>query len=187
MMCPYMKTSDGFEMQFGTNHLGHFLLTNLLLDKLKGSAPSRIINLSSLAHTFTKGIDYDKMSKEKSYSPLEAYSQSKLANVLFSRELSKRLQGTGVTVNSVHPGGVATELGRYFPGFSLLSPFLSLVGFKTPWEGAQTSINCAVEESLENVTGKYFSDCAVNKKSEAAQDDDAARALWEMSVKMAGL
>lgn len=186
MMCPYMKTSDGFEMQFGTNHLGHFLLTNLLLEKIKRSAPARIINVSSLAHTFTTKIDYDKIKDEKSYSRIEAYAQSKLANILFSRELSRRLQGTGVTVNSLHPGSVATELGRYFPGFTILYPTLSLF-FKSPWEGAQTNIHCAVEESLENVTGKYFSDCAVVQESKAARDDEAAKSLWEMSAKIVGL
>lgn len=186
MMCPYMKTTDGFEMQFGTNHLGHFLLTNLLLDKIKKSAPARIINVSSLAHTFTDKINFDDINSEKSYGRIPAYAQSKLANVLFSRELSKRLKGTGVTVNTVHPGSVITELAKYIPGYSILWPLLIFTS-KTPKEGAQTSIFCAVDESLNNVTGKYFSDCAVKEESKAAQDDEAAKRLWEVSAQLVGL
>ncbi|XP_045925311.1 retinol dehydrogenase 13-like isoform X2 [Micropterus dolomieu] len=113
MRCPAWKTEDGFDMQFGVNHLGHFLLTNLLLDKLKESAPSRVINLASLAHIVGK-IDFEDLNWEKKkFDTKQAYCQSKLANVLFTRELAKRLQGTGVTVNAVHPGVVATELGRH--------------------------------------------------------------------------
>lgn len=103
MMCPKALTKDGFEMQIGTNHLGHFLLTNLLLDLLKASAPSRIVNVSSAGHTMSD-INKDDLMSEKSYSKLKAYAQSKLANVLFSTELAKKLEGTGVTVNSLHPG-----------------------------------------------------------------------------------
>ncbi|XP_024905432.1 retinol dehydrogenase 13 isoform X4 [Pteropus alecto] len=113
MRCPHWTTEDGFEMQLGVNHLGHFLLTNLLLDKLKASAPSRIINLSSLAH-IAGHIDFDDLNWEKrKYDTKAAYCQSKLAVVLFTKELSQRLQGTGVTVNALHPGVARTELGRH--------------------------------------------------------------------------
>ncbi|XP_077771171.1 retinol dehydrogenase 13 isoform X1 [Canis aureus] len=113
MRCPHWTTKDGFEMQFGVNHLGHFLLTNLLLDKLKASAPSRIINLSSLAHV-AGHIDFDDLNWEKrKYDTKAAYCQSKLAVILFTKELSRRLQGTGVTVNALHPGVARTELGRH--------------------------------------------------------------------------
>ncbi|XP_054106072.2 retinol dehydrogenase 13 isoform X3 [Callithrix jacchus] len=113
MRCPHWTTEDGFEMQFGVNHLGHFLLTNLLLDKLKASAPSRIINLSSLAH-IAGHIDFDDLNwQTRKYDPKAAYSQSKLAVVLFTKELSRRLQGSGVTVNALHPGVARTELGRH--------------------------------------------------------------------------
>eukprot|EP00057_Strongylocentrotus_purpuratus_P007320 XP_011661794.1 PREDICTED: retinol dehydrogenase 12-like [Strongylocentrotus purpuratus] len=107
MMCPQWKTEDGFEMQLGTNHLGHFLLTLLLLDLLKASAPSRIVNVSSLAHQFGK-MNFDDIMSTKNYDYIEAYSQSKLANVLFTRELAKRLNGTGVTSYVLHPGGVSS-------------------------------------------------------------------------------
>lgn len=192
MMCPYWKTQDGFEMQFGVNHLGHFLLTNLLLDKIKSSAPARIVNVSSRAHTRTENIDFDDLNSEKNYNSMAAYRQSKLANVLFTRELSLRLQGTNVTVNSLHPGVVKTELTRYLPQSVplyfrvLFAPIFYLLG-KTPKQGAQTTIYCAVDESLANVTGKYFSDCAIKEESKAAQDDEAAKKLWEVSEKLVGL
>ena len=119
MACPYTKTVDGFEMQFGVNHLGHFLLTNLLLDRIKKAPSARIVNLSSMGHTWGK-INFDNLNLTQNYSPWIAYFQSKLANVLFTRSLAKRLQGTNVTTNSVHPGGVRTELGRHM-NFLLVS------------------------------------------------------------------
>ncbi|XP_048778378.2 retinol dehydrogenase 12-like [Ostrea edulis] len=186
MMCPLGRTAEGFEMQLGTNHLGHFLLTNLLLDKMKKSAPARIVNVSSYSHTYTNKINFDDINSEKSYSRTQAYAQSKLANILFTRELSKRLKGTGVTANSLHPGVVITELARYIPGYNIAWPLFIFI-MKFPREGAQTSIQCAVEETLESVSGKYFSDCAVSKESKAAQDNEAAKRLWDVSVKMVGL
>ena len=114
MVCPYMKTEDGFEMQFGVNHLGHFLLTNLLLDRLKEAPAARIVNVSSRGYTFGK-INFEDLQSEQSYEPWSAYGRSKLANILFSRSLAKRLEGTNVTINSLHPGMVRTELGRHIP------------------------------------------------------------------------
>lgn len=187
MMCPKSYTKDGFEMQFGTNHLGHFLLTHLLLDLIKASAPSRIINVSSSAHKFGD-IERDNLMGEKSYGRVKAYGQSKLANVLFSRELSKKLAGTGVTVNSCHPGAVKTELQRHIHPIithvigPLFEPF-----FKTPWEGAQTQIRMAVDPSLENVTGKYFADCEEAATSKHATNDDTATWLYEKSLELVKL
>uniref|UniRef100_A0A4W4DR97 Uncharacterized protein n=2 Tax=Electrophorus electricus TaxID=8005 RepID=A0A4W4DR97_ELEEL len=187
MMCPKWKTEDGFEMQFGVNHLGHFLLTNLLLDKLKKSAPSRIVNVSSCAHE--KGqIYFDDINLDKDYDPLKSYQQSKLANVLFSRELAARLKGTGVCVYSLHPGVVNTELGRYL--FStmalwkiiLFKPLFLIL--KSPWQGAQTTIYCAVDEGLQNTTGLYYSDCAPKEEAPQAKSDSAARRLWDLSASM---
>ena len=188
MACPYQKTADGFEMQFGTNHLGHFLLTMLLLDRLKRSAPSRIITVSSLGHKFAyKGINFDDIHFEKKYDSWDAYANSKLANVLFTRELSKRLEGTHVTANVLHPGAVETELARYsFTSSALLSPIRWYM-FKTPEQGAQTTIYCAVSEEMEGVSGKYLADCAIKDPSKRAQDDDAARKLWDLSLKLVGL
>ncbi|XP_002735885.1 retinol dehydrogenase 13-like [Saccoglossus kowalevskii] len=192
MWCPRMETEDGFEMHIGVNHLGHFLLTNLLLDLIKKSSPSRIVTVSSMGHTFAKEINFDDINAEKSYNRINAYSQSKLANILFTRELSKKLQGTKVTVYSLHPGAVRTELDRYIPAYFryamyfLLYPILALT-LKSSKDGAQTSIQCAVAEELKDVSGLYFSDCVPKQPTPAAQDDEAARKLWEVSVKMVGL
>ena len=187
MACPYQKTEDGFEMQFGVNHLAHFLLTLLLLDRLKRSQPSRVINVSSDGHRLGSGkIKFDDIHHEKSYSRWEAYNDSKLANVLFTRELCKRLEGTHVTVNAVHPGVVSTELGRH----SLVSSIIFLFFWyfvKTPLQGAQTVIHCAVSEEMEGISGKYLKDCQTVEPSKGAQDDDAAKKLWEVSVNLVGL
>ena len=112
-VCPYMKTEDGFETQFGVNHLGHFLLTNLLLDKIKQAPEGRIVNVSSIAHTLCGPLDLDTINSEEKYSSFGAYNKSKLANVLFTKQLAKRLEGTNVTTNCLHPGGVDTELQRH--------------------------------------------------------------------------
>ncbi|XP_036390953.1 retinol dehydrogenase 12 [Megalops cyprinoides] len=190
MMCPKWRTEDGFEMQFGVNHLGHFLLTNCLLDLLKRSTPSRIINVSSLAHE--KGeIHFDDINLDKDYCPQKSYRQSKLANVLFSQELAAHLEGTGVTVYSLHPGVIRTELGRHFwPMIPLwkriiFQPLLLLI--KSPWEGAQTTIYCAVEESLEKTSGLYYSDCAPKEAAPQARDAATAKKLWDVSASMVGL
>ncbi|XP_078673791.1 retinol dehydrogenase 12-like isoform X2 [Branchiostoma floridae x Branchiostoma belcheri] len=195
MTCPQWKTEDGFEMQFGTNHLGHFLLTNLLLDKLKNSAPSRVVTVSSNAHMRGGKIHFDDINLEKTYTPYSAYGQSKLANILFTTELDRRLKGTGVTAYSLHPGVIATELARHMDasfglGFTLLKPvlraFMLLFG-KRPQQGAQTTIHCAVSEGLEEFSGQYFADCTPKKPSKEAQDDQTARRLWELSEEMVGL
>jgi len=115
MYCPYTETEDGFETQFGVNHLGHFLLTNLLLDRIKKAPEGRIVNVSSLGHTLAKGLNLDTINSKDKYNPYDAYHKSKLANVLFTKALAKRLEGTSVTTNSLHPGVVDTELGRHLP------------------------------------------------------------------------
>lgn len=190
MMCPQWQTEDGFEMQFGVNHLGHFLLTNLLLDLLKKSTPSRVVNVSSLAHE--KGeIYFDDINLEKDYDPHRSYKQSKLANVLFTRELAVRLKGTGVTTYSLHPGVIRTELGRHLlPSLPLWQRLMILPLFflvKTPWQGSQTTIYCAVDESLQNTSGLYYSDCAPKEAAPQGRDDAAARRLWDLSTSMVGL
>ncbi|EDV29195.1 Retinol dehydrogenase 13 [Trichoplax sp. H2] len=191
MWCPYMETADGLEMQFGTNHIGHFLLTNLLLDKLKACAPSRIVVVSSIGHRGGK-MNFDDLNGKKNYNSYTAYFQSKLANILFTRELAKRLQGTGVTANSLHPGAVNTDLGRHLSvnqnGFlhALIAPLYWLF-VKTSKQGAQTSIYCAVDESLNGVSGKYFADCREKDCAAQGRDDGAAKKLWEISEEMTGL
>ncbi|XP_046544310.1 retinol dehydrogenase 13-like [Haliotis rubra] len=187
MRCPKLLTEDGFEMQLGVNHLGHFLLTHLLLDKLKASAPSRIINVSSLAHSRGR-INFEDLNSATTYNPSGAYEQSKLANVLFTVELAKRLKDTGVTCNAVNPGLVKTEIGRhlsvtksYISSF-LLFPFLWLM-LKTPRQGAQTTLYAALDPKLATVTGKYFSDCEEQALSQQVVDEAAMKRLWVISEK----
>ncbi|XP_017026977.1 retinol dehydrogenase 12-like [Drosophila kikkawai] len=191
MHCPKSLTKDGIEMQLGVNHVGHFLLTHLLLDVLKKTAPSRIVNVSSLAHT-QGSINVKDLNSEKSYSRIGAYSQSKLANVLFTRELAKRLEGTGVTVNSLHPGAVDTELLRNWGflqndlGQLMIRPLLWTL-FKTAKSGAQTSLYAALDTDLKNVSGLYFSDCKAKDVSKAAKNDETAKFLWAESEKWTGV
>ncbi|KAI8485323.1 retinol dehydrogenase 12-like [Branchiostoma floridae x Branchiostoma belcheri] len=191
---PKWVTEDGFVLQFGTNHLGHFLLTNLLLDKLKNSAPSRVVIVSSVMHEWGK-IDFDDISYEKSYSPIGSYCQSKLANVLFMRELARRLKGTGVTVNALHPGWTRTELARHLAttfGWASLpmvpvAAIFCYMFWKNAKQGAQTTIHLVVDKELETTSGMYFSDCLPCDVSPLAKDEATARRLWRLSEEMVGL
>ncbi|XP_053715298.1 retinol dehydrogenase 12, like [Synchiropus splendidus] len=183
MMCPYQKTADGFEMQIGINHFGHFLLTHLLIDLIKRSTPARIVTVSSVAHSWS-GINLDDINSEKSYDKRRAYSQSKLANVLFSRSLAQRLEGSGVTTYSLHPGVVQTDLWRHMNKFQQTAVKMVRSFTKTTVEGAQTTIYCAVEPALEKESGEYYSDCAKSKCSSSGRDDALAQKLWELSCKM---
>ncbi|KAM8952357.1 retinol dehydrogenase 14 [Pelodytes ibericus] len=187
--CPYMNTEEGFEMQFGVNHLGHFLLTYLLLGLLKNSAPSRIVVISSKLYKYGE-INFEDLNSEKSYNKSFGYSRSKLANILFTRELARRLEGTGVTINALHPGIVRTNLGRYINIPVLIKPLFNVVSwafFKTPLEGAQTSVYLASSPEVEGVTGKYFGDCKEEDLLPKAMDDLVARKLWDISEIMVGL
>ncbi|XP_063967091.1 retinol dehydrogenase 11-like [Lytechinus pictus] len=186
MMCPRWETEDGFEMQLGTNHLGHFLLTLLLLDLIKSSAPSRIVNVSSAAHD-RGSMHFDDILLKKSYGPMKAYGQSKLANILFTRELARQLKGTGVTCYSLHPGVINTELVRHFPSYAAPLLFLGSAFLKTPEQGAQTNIYCCVDEKAGQETGLYYKDCATATPTKAAQDNEAAKKLWDLSLKLVGL
>ena len=185
-------TEDGFETTMGVNHLGHFLLTNLLLDLLKKSAPSRIVVVSSGAHSkwlyTTTGFNFENMNGEINYSPFAAYGQSKLANILFTRELARRLNGTGVTANSLHPGAIKTDIGRNLPiSLSIYFNYIMPHFAKTSFEGAQTNIHVAVSEELDGVTGLYFADCKEKRPGETALDDEAAKKLWQVSAELVGL
>ncbi|KFQ77523.1 Retinol dehydrogenase 12, partial [Phoenicopterus ruber ruber] len=190
MLCPYSKTADGFEMHLGVNHLGHFLLTFLLLERLKQSAPARIVNVSSLAHHGGR-IRFHDLHGEKSYNRGLAYCHSKLANVLFTRELARRLQGKSqrraeFTANAVHPGSVHSELVRHSFAMTWLWKIFSFF-LKTPREGAQTSVYCAVAEELDSVTGQYFSDCQPAYVSPRGRDDETAKKLWSVSCELLGI
>ncbi|XP_030623346.1 retinol dehydrogenase 13 [Chanos chanos] len=192
MRCPPGKTEDGFDMQFGVNHLGHFLLTNLLLDKLKSSAPSRVINLSSLVHMVGE-IDFGDLNWDrKKFDTKKAYCQSKLANILFTRELARRLEGTGVTVNALHPGVVATDLGRHTGlhqsqfSSTILGPLFYLL-VKSPELGAQPSVYLSVAEELEGVSGRYYDVMTEKEPAPQALDDEVAAKLWDVSARLVGL
>lgn len=177
-------TVDGFEMHFAVNHLGHFLLTNLLLEMLQRSAPSRIVVVSSALHNLGE-LKRDDLDSQRSFSRLGAYAQSKLANILFGRELSRRLAGTGVTVNSLHPGIVQTDIFRDRNCCTkLFYGCVAALFHKSPEAGAQTTIMLAVDPALESVTGKYFSDRKVAKESASAQSDHDAAWLWQESLKL---
>ncbi|XP_043270397.1 uncharacterized protein [Venturia canescens] len=195
MMCPYEKTEDGFESQFQTNHLGHFLLTLLLLPKLRSSTPGvKIINVSSDAHYFGT-IHFDNINLERSYGPIKAYAQSKLANVLFTRELARRLKDAkieGITVYSLHPGVIATELGRHinttlFPGVGFMFNKFVRPWSKTPELGAQTTLYCALDEEAAKQSGLFYKECAVTTPSGKARNDERALRLWNESLKFVGL
>ncbi|KAL6762748.1 hypothetical protein V8C86DRAFT_2515150 [Haematococcus lacustris] len=190
MATPKMKTQDGFDFQLGVNHLGHFALTLLLLPAmLKAEKPVRIINVSSAAHTMGS-IKFDDLNRDKpgAYSPWEAYGQSKLANILFTYELARRLKDyPQVTVNCLHPGVVRTELGRYMVNSSnqmWMGPAIYLASFlfKTPQQGAQTSIYLASSPDVANTTSKYFVDCKAVASSRASHDASVAARLWEYSA-----
>lgn len=189
---PRNLTEDGQEQVMQVNHLSSFLLTNLLTDLLKASGNARVINLSSLAHTWAKdGIQFDDLKWENTkFDSWQAYAQSKLANVQFTREYARRNAKSGITAYAVHPGPVATQLGRYYrdkiPAFLLPVTDKVNVFLKTPEGGAQTSIYCAVEPSLAAETGKYYADCARTGTSPVALDDKQAKKLWEVSKEIVG-
>lgn len=177
------ETEDGIEATFAINHLGPFLLTELLLDRLKESAPSRIITVSSVAHKMAN-IDFDDINSTKRYGGMRVYGKSKLANILFTRELARRLEGTGVTANAAHPGAVASNFGRNNPG--LMRTMIKAIApmMRTPAKGAQTSIYLATSPNVEGVTGKYFFNNKEKSPNSAATNEANAKKLWTISEEM---
>eukprot|EP01024_Parvocaulis_polyphysoides_P016022 TRINITY_DN170_c0_g1_i4.p1 TRINITY_DN170_c0_g1~~TRINITY_DN170_c0_g1_i4.p1 ORF type:complete len:318 (-),score=35.71 TRINITY_DN170_c0_g1_i4:167-1120(-) len=191
MACPEMKTDDGFEYQLGVNHLGHFLFTNKLLPKIQENTNGcRIINVASSAHLFGEMDFNDLMFSKKRYDPWRAYGQSKLANILFTYELSRMLQGKAIrcTANCLHPGVVGTELARYI--FPTSTPFYDVVNnitklfVKTPEQGAETSIYLATSPQVQGVSSKYYVDSKPAASSFASYDTKMAKQLWEVSQEL---
>jgi retinol dehydrogenase 14 len=180
-------TADGLERTFALNHLAPFLLTNLLLEKLKQSASARVVTVSSNAQASGR-IDFGDLQGEKSYSGARAYSQSKLANVLFSYELARRLKGTSVTANALHPGLVSTSFGAEDPTTiqRIFVPFLRPL-MKSPAHGAAMSIHVASAPELEQVTGRYFANGHAKKSSEPSYDQATAARLWQVSADLVGV
>lgn len=179
-------TSDGFELQFAVNHLAYFLLTNLLLDSLRAAAPSRIVNVSSGAHSGAM-LDFDDLQSERKYSAVGVYSRTKLANILFTYELARRLQGSGITANCLHPGVVGTKLLADYMGVPVAGGALARTFGSSPEEGAATSIYLATASELEEVSGKYFEGRRERRSSPESYDEAAARRLWEVSERLTGL
>jgi retinol dehydrogenase-12 len=172
-------TQDGFEMTFGINHLGHFLLTQMLLEKLQSSGHSRVITVSSRAHKRAAEIDWDALRQPtNSWTGIREYAVSKLANLLFSAELAKRVQGTSVSTYSLHPGVVDTEIWRAVPDWA--RPLLRLRGFLTPEEGARTTLHCAMHAPKQE-SGLYYADSKLMQPAGLGQDLELAAELWERS------
>jgi NAD(P)-dependent dehydrogenase (short-subunit alcohol dehydrogenase family) len=176
-------SADGLEMTFALNHLAYFLLTNLLLDTLKASAPARIVNVASNSH-YGQHLDFDNLELKRGYSPMRAYGRSKLANLYFTYELARRLEGTGVTANAMHPGFVKTNMAAN-NGW-LVRLFLPLVHLSSlkPEEGARTIVYLASSADVEGVTGKYFVHERDVSSDPASYDESSAKRLWEISEEM---
>lgn len=210
MSTPEGRTVDGFETQFGVNHLGHFLLTELLLDVLEASAPSRVVCVASVAHAGMQGrpgtIDIgDLFFEGRDYDPVLAYNQSKLANVIYARHLGKRMEGTGVSVFSTHPGWIRSNLIQHsMPPWVqnvLMRPFGGILGLMSPADGAQTQLHCLLDADAPSHTGAFFSQNSLlykAKKDKAGgwpmrspnpltYDDELAERLYEVSLELVGL
>lgn len=178
-------TKDGFELTVGTNHLGHFLLTNLLLPKLQKNAPARIVNVASKAHYDAKGIDYALFrGKTQNRTGLPEYSVSKLCNILFTKELAAGKAGAGVKAYSLHPGVVASDAWRQIPW--PIRPLIKLFMISNE-EGAKTTLHCATSPDVEDQSGQYFDECKPKKPSKLAEDTELARSLWKKSEELVGL
>ncbi|XP_010868456.1 dehydrogenase/reductase SDR family member 13 [Esox lucius] len=188
------RTEDGFGMAFGVNHLGHFLLTCLLLERLKECSPSRVVNVSALLHRLGSvdfallGTYKDLVPGQSAWHNFKAYCHSKLCNVLFTRELANRLEGTGVTTYSLHPGVIHTEFSRNLnPWLRLFQVPIAKLFFLDTEAGAQTTLYCALQEGIEALSGRYFSSCALQEAGAMGRDDALARKLWEVSERLSGL
>lgn len=173
-------TASGCEQAFGVNHLGHFALTQLLLERLRASAPARVVTVASQLHDRSRGLDFHALRQPtRSLLGLREYADSKLANVLFSAELGRRLAGSGVTSHCVHPGMVDTEVWRRVP--RALRPLLRLFGLISPEQGALTTLHCATDPALQTHSGRYYARCQEKAPSALGQDAALARSLWEHS------
>jgi len=178
-------TLDGYERTFATNHLAYFLLTQLLLPELEKGAPARVVNVASAAHN-TATLDFDDLMAERRYRPFVQYGRSKLCNILFTRELARRLEGKRITVNALHPGFVASDFLTKGGVWSIIKPIANLFAIDEV-SGASTSVYLASSPEVEGVTGKYFYKCREKTPSRWARDEEAAQRLWEVSERLTGL
>ena len=178
------ETVDGFEEVFSINHLAYFYLTNLLLDKLKEGAPSRIINVSSGAHAFVKGFNFDDVNSLKEYKPFKVYGYSKLANILFTKKLSQVLENENIIVNCLHPGVVGTGFGQNNGIFSKILFNLSKPFMRSSEKGAETSIYLCSSPDVSDVSGQYFYNCKIAKTTKWARSEEDADRLWNLSKEL---
>jgi NAD(P)-dependent dehydrogenase (short-subunit alcohol dehydrogenase family) len=182
------ETVDGFERTFAVNHLAYFLLTVLLLDRLRSSVPARIVNVASDAHHYAGGgLDFDDLQSTKGYGSMRAYGRSKGANILFTRELARRLAGTGVTANCLHPGFVGSNFATNNGWFAQVVMRVIRPVARTPEKGAETAVHLCASPDVATVSGQYFFDCQPRWPKQYAQDDATARRLWDVSERLTGL
>ena len=181
------ETVDGFEEVFSINHLAYFYLTHLLLDKLKEGTPSRIINVSSGAHAFVKGFNFDDVNSLKEYKPFKVYGYSKLANILFTKKLSQVLENENIIVNCLHPGVVGTGFGQNNGIFSKILFNLSKPFMRSSEKGAETSIYLCSSPDVSDVSGQYFYNCKIAKTTSWANNQEDADRLWDLSKELTGI
>jgi NAD(P)-dependent dehydrogenase (short-subunit alcohol dehydrogenase family) len=179
-------TEDGLEATFATNHLAYFLLTGLLLPLLRAGARARIVSVASDAHRFGR-LDLDDLQNERRYRAMRVYGQSKAANILWNLELARRLEGSSITANCLHPGGIQSNLGRgNGPFFDGVQALISRLFLKSPEEGARTSLYLAASPEVEGVSGRYFARCREHRAARHATDPELARRLWQKSEELTG-
>lgn len=182
------ETVDGFEEVFSVNHLAYYSLTLMLMNKLMENGPSRIVNVASGAHQFVKDMNFEDLQSEKEYKTMKVYGQSKLANILFTRELSKRIKNRQVTVNCLHPGFVDTGIGsNNSPTLGRILMTLAKPFSRKTDQGAETSIYLCTSPDVETVSGEYFYDCKIEKISKAAKNEESAAKLWSISSQLTGI
>jgi len=177
-------TPDGYEATFAVNHLAYFLFTDRLLERLRETPGARIVSTSSDAHRFGGPLDFDDLQSERKYRGLAVYGRSKLANILWTRELARRLAGSGVTANTFHPGGVATRLGQTGSAWTRLVSRALSVFLRTPERGAETGVWLATSEDVSGASGRYYADTSEKRPARFARDDTAAKRLWEVSEEL---
>ncbi len=181
------ETVDGFEAVFALNHLAYYSLTNLLLENLKNGSPSRIVNVSSGAHAFVKGFNFDDVQAVKSYKPFQVYGYSKLANILFTKKLSSLLENENITVNCLHPGVVGTAFGQNNGSLQKILFFIAKPFIRSPEKGAESSIYLCSSPDVSGISGEYFYNCKIEKTTKWAKNQEDADRLWSLSAELTGI
>ena len=181
------ETVDGFEEVFALNHLAYYSLTQLLLDNIKNGSPSRIVNVSSGAHAFVKGFNFDDVQSLSSYKPFQVYGYSKLANILFTKKLASLLKDENVSVNCLHPGVVGTAFGQNNGSLQKVLFFIAKPFIRSPEKGAESSVYLCSSPEVSNTTGEYFYNCKIEKTTKWARSEEDAERLWLLSRELTGI